>query len=110
MQVLRYEGTEGGRYNVHADAPYDVNHIIAMRKLSLIMQLSADDDYCGGDINLNLNSMTHDNSKHTALTHTMPRKRGTIILFPSTLLHEVTPITSGTRISLVTWVHGPKFR
>jgi PKHD-type hydroxylase len=110
LQVLRYEGTEGGCYKIHSDAPYDVNNIIAMRKLSLILQLSADDEYCGGDINLHLNAMDQDNSRHTSLSHIMPRKRGTMILFPSTLLHEVTSLTSGKRISLVTWVHGPKFR
>jgi len=105
LQMLRYESEEKSCYRIHADAPYDVNHIIALRKLSLILQLSNDDDYCGGDVKIHLNTM-HPEPTH----HVMPKKRGTIILFPSTMLHEVTPITSGKRISLVTWVYGPKFK
>jgi PKHD-type hydroxylase len=38
------------------------------------------------------------------------RARGTLVAFPSYLLHRVTPITSGTRKSLVAWVSGPVFR
>jgi hypothetical protein len=39
-----------------------------------------------------------------------PRERGTVIAFPSCVLHRVTPITAGTRKSLVVWITGPKFR
>ena len=40
----------------------------------------------------------------------MPREQGQIIVFPSYTLHEVTPITKGTRYSLVSWVSGPSFK
>jgi PKHD-type hydroxylase len=33
-----------------------------------------------------------------------------ITLFPSWSLHRVTPVTKGTRYSLVAWVSGPRFR
>ena len=36
-------------------------------------------------------------------------KQGTIIVFPSILLHTITPITQGTRYSLVQWFSGPDF-
>ena len=36
--------------------------------------------------------------------------RGTIIAFPSYVLHRVTPTESGVRKSLVIWVGGPEFR
>ena len=35
---------------------------------------------------------------------------GTVIAFPSYVLHRVTPIESGTRKALVIWVAGPEFR
>jgi PKHD-type hydroxylase len=38
------------------------------------------------------------------------QKKGRLIIFPSYLLHKVTPIKSGTRRSLVTWVNGPHFK
>ena len=37
-------------------------------------------------------------------------RRGTIIAFPSYVLHRVSPTESGVRKSLVIWVSGPEFR
>jgi len=39
-----------------------------------------------------------------------PRSRGSLIAFPSYLAHRVRPVTSGTRLSLVSWIGGPPFR
>jgi PKHD-type hydroxylase len=38
------------------------------------------------------------------------RARGTLIAFPSYVLHRVMPIEPGTRKSPVIWVCGPVFR
>ncbi|WP_395007140.1 2OG-Fe(II) oxygenase [Cypionkella sp.] len=38
------------------------------------------------------------------------RNRGTATVFPSFVLHRVTPVTAGTRWSLTLWSHGPAFR
>ena len=38
------------------------------------------------------------------------KARGTLIAFPSYVLHRVAPVTSGIRKSLVIWVAGPEFR
>lgn len=35
---------------------------------------------------------------------------GTVVVFPSFLLHGVENVTSGVRYSLVTWMVGPSFR
>ena len=40
----------------------------------------------------------------------VPQIRGRMILFPSFMIHRVTPVTKGVRKSLVVWVLGPKFR
>jgi PKHD-type hydroxylase len=40
----------------------------------------------------------------------MTKKQGTVIVFPSYVLHEVTPITQGTRHSLVAWLAGDPFK
>jgi PKHD-type hydroxylase len=69
------------------------------RKLSMSVQLSDDGEYVGGDLEL------------CACPQLEPRRRrGTIIVFPSILAHCVTPITSGSRCSLVAWAHGPPFK
>jgi PKHD-type hydroxylase len=69
------------------------------RKLSMSVQLSDDGEYAGGDLDL------------CACPQLDPRRRrGTIIVFPSFLAHQVTPVTRGTRCSLVAWAHGPPFK
>ena len=69
------------------------------RKLSMSVQLCDGDEYAGGDLEL------------CACPQLEPRRRrGTIIVFPSILAHRVTPITSGSRCSLVAWAHGPPFK
>jgi len=40
----------------------------------------------------------------------VPRQKGLICFFPSFLLHRVTPLTSGIRTSLVTWLCGANLR
>jgi PKHD-type hydroxylase len=57
-------------------------------------------DYEGGDLEF-LNSVT----KKADL-----RKKGSIIIFPSFLAHRVTPVTKGTRLSLVGWIHGETYK
>lgn len=37
-------------------------------------------------------------------------KKGSIIVFPSTSWHRITPVTKDTRISLVAWLTGPLFK
>ena len=44
------------------------------------------------------------------LTVTAGIARGTATLFPSYMLHRVTPVTEGIRHSLTVWAHGPAFR
>jgi PKHD-type hydroxylase len=43
-------------------------------------------------------------------TCTEIRPRGSIIVFPSFIHHLVTPVTEGTRYSLVIWNLGKMFR
>lgn len=69
------------------------------RKLSMSLQLCGDDEYSGGDLEI------------CACPQLDPRRRrGTIIVFPSFLAHRVTPVTRGSRCSLVAWAHGPVFK
>ena len=37
-------------------------------------------------------------------------KKGTIIVFPSYLVHRVKPVVKGTRYSLVVWFCGEPFK
>lgn len=70
------------------------------RKLTFSIQLSDEKSYEGGDL------LLHTSNNPTAI----PRTQGVVSFFPSYTLHEVTPIISGTRYSLVGWCHGPRFK
>jgi len=70
------------------------------RKLSFVIQLSDPNEYQGG----NLEFLLHRNIIQA------PKEKGTIIFFPSYITHRVTNITSGTRKTLVSWIHGPCFK
>ena len=72
----------------------------AVRKLSFSVQLSDPDDYKGGDLLLKISS---DPTQ-------VKKTRGTVIFFPSYVLHEVTPVEQGVRKSLVGWVTGPRWK
>ena len=73
---------------------------IAPRKLSMVLQLSDPSEYDGGDLELFYNPEPFKAKK----------QKGLVYLFPSWILHRVTPVTKGTRRSLVVWITGPKFR
>jgi PKHD-type hydroxylase len=90
-----YEG--GGHYDWHMDVG---NHPMNNRKISVTIQLSSPDDYEGGDLEFWV-GRTPDKA---------PREHLLAILFPSYLMHRVTPITKGVRKSLVVWVGGDTFR
>ena len=69
-----------------------------VRKLSMTIVLN--DDYEDGNFEI----------AHLPDEEKIPRlKEGSIIVFPSFLEHRVTPVTKGTRYSLVAWFVGPPF-
>jgi len=96
IQYTEYEGN-GGHYDWHLDiGPGSISH----RKISITIQLSDPEEYVGGDLQI----MT--GSEYT----TVPRGKGTVVIFPSFLLHRVVPLTSGNRKSLVLWVGGDHYK
>jgi PKHD-type hydroxylase len=89
----------GGFYDKHIDHHFQGAGQLP-RKLSFVMQLTDPSEYEGGK------TLIH-NSKDP---WPIPQEKGTITFFPSYTLHEVTPITKGTRKALVGWVHGPRMK
>jgi PKHD-type hydroxylase len=79
----------------------DLGRQFPNRKLSFSVQLSDDADYVGGDLRFHYIK----NQPEVA-----PKEKGKVIFFPSWMVHDVTPVTQGTRRSLVGWVNGPNFK
>jgi PKHD-type hydroxylase len=97
FQYTVYDGAEGGHYDWHVDLG---GNDVEPRKISMSLQLSDPATYTGCDLVLEAGNGTY----------FAERARGTLIAFPSYVLHRVMPIQSGTRKSLVIWVAGPVFR
>jgi PKHD-type hydroxylase len=96
LQLTRYSSEGEQHYDWHVDRGMETGN----RKLSLTLQLSDPKDYEGGDLELKF-------GKENIVAS---RERGMMTLFPSFVLHRVTPVTKGTRYSLVAWVSGPPFK
>jgi PKHD-type hydroxylase len=94
VQIARYR--QGDFYDWHLDIG---KADTSSRKLSLSVQLSAPDDYVGGELVIH----GYENEKPV-------KEIGSLIVFPSYLSHRVNEVTTGERWSLVAWVHGPPFR
>ena len=102
VQFTEYDSSYKGHYEWHVDTFLE-NPNFNDRKISLTLQLSDDgDDYEGGDFYFN-------NGDEIMVDRSL-KKKGTLLAFPSFLLHKVSPVTKGTRRSLVAWIEGPNFK
>ena len=95
LQFTHYKEPDG-KYKKHVDKGYDG----LTRKLSLVLQLSDPDTYEGGDLLMHIDDPGQK----------IEKKQGKLVLFPSYVLHEVTPVTKGERYSLVAWLTGKPFK
>jgi hypothetical protein len=86
--ILRYE--KGQEFKKHRDS--GVHENIKKRYKTLIIQLSNFDDYDGGEL------VVWDNNDETETI--CDKDIGNMILFPSKLLHQAKPVTSGTRYAM----------
>jgi PKHD-type hydroxylase len=78
-----------------------------VRKLSLTINLNNSSEYTGGNLKFDFGPHT-DGERFVECTEN--RDQGSMIIFPSYTYHCVTPVTSGTRYSLVLWCLGKPFK
>ncbi len=100
MQYTEYLSSEGGHYAPHHDILWARNDGFD-RKISVTLQLSDPTEYVGGDF-----SFTEVENPSPDLV----KAKGSVLCFPSYLVHQVEPVTSGNRKSIVVWFEGPKWR
>ena len=108
-QITRYK--KGGFYSFHRDGCAD--HLSAynnpqnsflhghVRKLSMSVMLN--DNFDGGAFEF------ASYSKGDCVITPIETSSGSVIVFPSSVEHRVSPVTRGTRCSLVAWFVGPPF-
>ena len=97
LQFAIYDADQEGHFDWHTDI--GGTPMAAMRKLSLVVQLNDPEEYQGGVLQLNPAGVVDD----------VNLDKGDGILFPSFVLHRVSAMETGIRMSLTTWVHGPEF-
>jgi len=102
MQITRYK--KNGFYDFHQDGngftrrniPEDELIHGKVRKLSMTIVLN--ENYEGGEF------------EFFGEKNLIKEKMGTVIVFPSYMVHRVRPVTKGIRYSLVAWFSGEPFR
>ena len=92
------EYSEGGFYDWHMDTDVNMIHEPPVRKISMTLLLSPENEFEGGDLELMAPG------KKAKLT------QGNAVTFASFINHRVTPVTQGVRQSLVMWFGGTPFR
>jgi PKHD-type hydroxylase len=85
----RYDA--GMEYGIHTDAPY-MNSI--RNDISFTLFLSDPENYDGGNLALHY--------PHQVVN--VKLKMGSIVLYPTNVMHQVEPVTRGSRIACVGWI------
>ena len=85
---------KGDSYAIHADTdPSSTDEKVKARTLSVVIQLTDEKEYEGGDFYVNKNEIISS------------KRQGNALIFTSETLHGVKEITKGARRSLIFWVH-----
>jgi len=100
IQFTEYYATENGHYTWHQDIGPG---ILSKRKISITVQLSDPSEYDGGVLEMWQGG--HQDSVVKAY-----KGAGSVFIFPSYMMHRVTPVTRGVRKSFVLWVGGSHYR
>jgi len=91
-----------GKYDWHLDI--GEGHPISLRKISYSILLNPD-EYEGGELEFRIGKHHMPHPEQTG-----SKAVGSMIVFPSYLLHRILPITKGVRYSMVGWIHGNSFK
>ena len=92
------EYPEGGFYDWHIDSDTHFAHEPSVRKISMTLLLSPDNEFEGGDLEIMKEGQA------------AKLKQGHAIFFASFIRHRVTPVIKGNRKSLVMWFGGTPLR
>ena len=74
----------------------------------MTINLSDPSEYEGGNLEFDYRNRTDRSDCIVPCKQIMPK--GSIALFPSFVFHRVTPVTKGTRYSLVVWNSGSPYK
>ncbi|MCA9646084.1 MAG: Fe2+-dependent dioxygenase [Polyangiaceae bacterium] len=90
--IARY--SDGMHYARHVDQPVMGGVNPTRTDFACTLWLTAPESYAGGEL------VIHQGAE----TQRLKGEAGSLLLYPACSLHEVTPVTSGTRLVAVTWL------
>jgi PKHD-type hydroxylase len=93
----RYAAANGHHFGIHVDNAVRGDHLTGLRirtDLSVTLFLSEPDEYDGGELVIEDNYGSHE----------VKLAAGDCVLYPSTSLHMVTPVTRGARVASFFWL------
>lgn len=85
-------------YAWHTDT-FPISGLDHDRKVSVVCLMNDPSEFEGGSFEMRLQQ-----------DYKVDLKKGSVVAFPSVLLHRVTPVTKGLRKSATMWLNGPRFR
>lgn len=95
IQLAIYDESEQGFYRWHMDWGAGAHQ----RRISVSVPINDPVEFDGGELEFN----------YSGDAVKAEQRKGQAVVFPSFLLHRVTPVTRGRRYSLVAWFHGVDF-
>jgi len=93
----RYDAANGHHFGIHVDNAVRGDHLTGLRirtDLSVTLFLSEPDEYDGGELVIEDNYGSHE----------VKLAAGDCVLYPSSSLHMVTPVTRGARVASFFWL------
>jgi PKHD-type hydroxylase len=96
LQATRYDAG-GQHYDWHLDWGGGRTQF---RKIAAVVHLSEPTEFTGGALQVAWGRRPYETTPVA----------GTVTVFPAFMMHRVTPVTAGTRSSVVSWMLGPSFR
>ncbi|MCD0416230.1 MAG: Fe2+-dependent dioxygenase [Rhodopseudomonas sp.] len=93
----RYAAASGHHFGIHVDNAVRGDHLTGLRirtDLSITLFLAEPDEYDGGELVI----------EDTYGSHEVKLSAGDAVLYPSTSLHMVTPVTRGARVASFFWL------
>lgn len=93
VQYVRYN--IGGKFNWHSDILPTTRPDSRFRGITFSINVTDPDEYDGGELKIE--------NGETMLE--LPKERGSYIMFPSYMRHQVFEVTRGTREAIILWVY-----
>jgi PKHD-type hydroxylase len=107
VEIAQYSSTNSGHYDAHIDNNV-IESLLDCRKLSFSVLLSEPSEFSGGELKFEFCGNTFSGSNEDLNGKKL--RRGDVLVFPSFLTHQVTPVTFGNRYVMFGWINGPRFK